>query len=415
MPGERDQHRSQRPVAKLPGPSVFGLIALAIWVLIGAFFSIAFITFGALGRSVLLLFILVWALIGPFALSIFFVELGSILIRGGHYQAALVAARMGTYVDRAVLPMMNLFGMYDSPLAVLNLANEANAMICLCQFQQAADILEVALDKAQATNGWDHILTQAIVGQVAGAYVCLGRFDEAEQYFRRAIASKSAQIKPLGSADDPEAQTMIAALAMDRFGLACLMEKKHRFEQAEGQYKEAIDAIEKNVFEDTDFLANHLNGLGELYAKTGRMSEAEEPINRALEIRKEIFAPGHLVLSSSYHTLGYLRMKQGNLVDAERHLNDALKIRTRIFGENHQNLADTFKALGELEMEKGNLPKSEEYFSKALNILEKVFGKSYPDIVPVLEAQASLFVRTGQQDKATESHRQAQAIRASIK
>jgi len=129
MPGDRkNQHGSQRPIARLPGTSFIGLSAFCLWMVLGAAFSFAFASCGGLIGSIIFLLILIWALLGPFALSFCFVELSGLLMQRGHYHLAERMARIGVYVDSSVLPLVNLVGMVDSPLAVLNLLNLANAL-----------------------------------------------------------------------------------------------------------------------------------------------------------------------------------------------------------------------------------------------------------------------------------------------
>ncbi|MDZ4833184.1 MAG: tetratricopeptide repeat protein [Candidatus Melainabacteria bacterium] len=407
---ERDSQRSSRPVSKVGGTSCLGVVLFLIWVLLGAGFSFVFTLGDPLLRSFVVVLVLIWAVLGPFALSFFLVNLSSWLLHNGFYKASVAVAGMGTTVDDAIVPLLHVCGMFDSPIAVMNLLNRASAMMCLGQFKEAAAKLELAMDKSQGAIGWDHILTQLVVGQMASCYFYLGRFSEAEKFFRRGIAAKKVQLKPEEQRENDSPLAIVTALAGDMYGLGGLFEKQSKFALAEEQYKQAIETIDLHVFEDTYFLANNLNALGDLLVRTGRTDEAVDYINRAFRIRKQIFPEKDLMIASSFHSLGCLRFKQGNLYEAKRYLADALSIKESFLGKAHPDLADTYRATGELEAAMNNFAVSEKYLSKSLAILEENFG-THPDISSVLESLSKLYDKSGQSDKSAEYMQRAEAIK----
>ncbi len=414
MPGERDSAPRPRPVAKVAGASLFGLCAFLIWMMMGAMFSLAFAASDPVLRSLLVILVLVWSLLGPFALSFFLVELGAWLVQSGAFSKALSVARVGVAVDNAVLPLVNLFGMVDSPLAVLNLLNEATAMMFLSRFDEAAVKLESAVDKSQGALGWDHNLTQIVVGQLAKCLCYLSRFDEAERYFKRATAAKKLVLKNLEETNDKPAQLpVVAAMSMDLYGLGRISEKKSLFSQAEENYNAAITLIDKYIFEDTEYLANHLSALGELYVKLGRVDEAESLINRALVIRKEIYGTNHVVPAESYHALGFLFLKQGNFVEAKRCLNDSARIKERYIGTDHPDVAETYRALGELECALGNFEQADMFLTKALRIFEDSHG-SPSDILGVLAAFCQLYDKSGKAEEFENTRQRADELHARL-
>jgi len=381
--------------------------------MMGVCFSMGFAVADPLFRCFLLIVVLIWSILGPFALSFFLVETSTFLTQKGFHRPALSVAKLGVSVDHAIMPMVNLFGMVDSPIAVLNLMNQAGAMMCLCRFKDAVPVLESAVDKSQGALGWDHNLTQIAVGQLSSCLLYLGRFNEAEQYFRRGIAAKSNNLQP-DETENAESQIpVVAALAMDRYGLGSLMEKQLKFDLAESQYKQAIETIDRFVFEDTDFLANHLNALGDLYIKTNRLEDAESCINRAFRIRKEIFPANHVVIASSYHSLGCLRLRQGNLYEAKKYLSDALRIKERYLGKSHPDVADTYRANGELETALNNFDKAEEHLLLSFKILDDTFG-THPDVARVMESLSVLYEKTGNDAKRQEFTHRAAEIRQSV-
>jgi tetratricopeptide (TPR) repeat protein len=380
----------------------------------GACFSIGFAVAEPMFRALLVIIVLVWSVIGPFALSYFFIDLSTILSRIGKHKAALAIARLGVSVDNSLMPVVQLFGIHESPLAVINLMNEACALMCLCRFKEASEKFEIALDKSQAALGWDHNLTQIVVGQHASCLQYLGKFHESEQFFRRAIAANVVQLGPAEEENFEEHFPVVLVLALDRFGLGSLFEKQLKFDLAEAQYKQAIETIDKYVLDETDVLADNLNALGDLYVKTGRLEDAHTFINRALRIRKEIFPPMHIVVASSYHSLGSLRLKQGNLYEAKKYLNDALKIKERYLGKEHPDVADTYRASGELETALNNFAQAEDYLSRSLEILNQTYG-DHPDVALVMESLSALYEKSGKNLDAEHFQKRAVEIRQTVK
>lgn len=381
-----------------------------IWVLMGACFSLVFSLGDPLLRSFIVVLVLVWSVLGPFALSFFFVELSTALSQKGFFKCAVKVSLLGISVDSAIVPLMHVCGMVDSPIAVMNLLNLATAMMSLGQFKEAAKELEIAVDKSQGAIGWDHNLTQIVVGQLANCYLYLGRFSEAEKVFRRAIAAKKVQLRAPEVIETESELPLIIALSVDRLGLGSLYEKQLKFELAEDQYKEAIEMIESRTQEDTDFLADQLNAYGALCVKTDRLDEATTLINRAFRIRKQIFSANDFALASSYHSLGSLCLKQDNLYDAKKYLADAIRMKESVFGKTHPDLADTYFVAGELETKMNNFDQAEDYLTRSLAILDENFG-THPNVIWVLESLVRLYAKAGKPEHSEQYTKRVEETR----
>ncbi len=396
---EREGHQISKASTTLGAPSL-GVIAFCFWILMGACFSLGFAVAEPAFRMVLVPVVLVWAVLGPFAMSYFFVDLSTILSNFGGHEMALKVARLGIAVDESITPLIHLFGIHESPLVVLNLMNEGHALMRLNRFQEACARFELAVDKAQAALGWEHNLTQIVVGQHAGALLCIGKFNQAEACFKRSIAATAVKLENLDDDDDPDEEFQIVlVLALDRFGLGSLFLKESKFVQAEAQFEQAIKLLEERVEEDTDVLADNLNALGELYVRTGRLDEARVLLERALRIRQQIFPRTHIAIACSYQAFGYLYLEQKNFYDAKRYLADAGKLKLDFLGEQHPEVAELYRAQGELELELRNAAKAEELLNKALKILSEKF-ESHPELACVLDSLAALHSSVGNDSEA---------------
>ena len=393
------------------GVPTLGFVAFCFWILMGACFSLGFAVAEPGFRMVLVLVVLIWAVFGPFALSYFFVDLSSFLGNLNKHNLALKVARVGISVDESVTPLVQLLGMHESPLVVLNLMNEGSALMRLNQFQQAANQLGLAVDKAQAALGWDDNLTQIVVGQHASSLLCLGKFTQAEACFKRSIAATSLKLEQLDDDDDPDEEFQIVLiLALARFGLGSLYLKEGKFVQAESQFQQAIELLDTRLEDETDVLADNLNALGEVYVRTGRIDEARLYLDNALRIRKRIFPSTHVAIASSHQSFGYFCLKQENFYDAKCYFNDAFKVKKQFLGEQHPDVAELYRAQGELELALKNSTKAEEFFTKALTILREKFD-SHPDVARVSESLSAIQKGTEDEREASKSNLQPDELK----
>lgn len=387
--------------SSVSGAPSLGFIAFTFWILMGACFSLGFAVAEPGFRMVLVLIVLIWAVLGPFALSYFFVDLSSLLSNLGKHELALRMARTGIAVDESITPLIQLCGIHESPLVVLNLINESNALMRLNQFQDAAKQLDLAVDKAQAALGWEDNLTQIVVGKHASSLLCLGKFRQAEACFKRSIAAAAVKLEQLDQEEDPDEEfQVVLILAVDRFGLGSLYLKERKLAQAESQFQQAIELLDERLEDETDVLADNLNALGEVYVATGRLDEARLYLDHALRIRQRIFPQTHVAIAASHQAFGYFYLKQENFYEAKRYLTDACKVKLQCLGEQHPDVAELYRAQGELELALRNSIKAEEFFTKALTILSETF-EAHPDVARVLES-LSMVHAVSESDKEPE-------------
>ena len=397
---ESDKYITRRPIKSVGnGISIFGTVGFVSWISAGWLISKIFLSGDLFCQSIIFIFGFVWALLGPFSLSFFLVEAAGGALYAGNYKLASKLASAGMQVDKSVLPLVNAVGMFDTPLAVLNLLNLANAQIMLCEFEEGKDNLESALDKSQAVLGWENQLTQAVVGFLAGAYLYLCRFTEAESYLRKSIALKEKLLNELEDETEEERNSIIASLSLDKFTMALLMEHLQDFENAEEYYRQAIEVILDNTEYDTEMLANHFSRLAKLLARKNRLEEAEPLVERALEIYKKIFSDSHPIMAGVYDTLGYIAYKKGCYDEAMNWLDKAIMVRTRSDLEEHPDNAHSLAILGEIKHKQEKLEAAGDFFEKAIKIYDKRLGEKHPELLTVLLPYKKLIEEKGDQTK----------------
>lgn len=415
MTDSKDYLNKRSIKAVKSGLGYWGTLGFAAWLLAGALMSRIFVIGDLTCQVLVFLFGFIWAIFGPFSLSLFLVESGGRALYNCDYKLANLIARAGVAADRAILPLVNVIGIYDTPLAVLNLLNLANSQIMLSQFKEATKNLEASLDKAQAVFGWENHLTQLVLGFLSNSYLYQSRYMEAESYLKKSIASKLKQLKEQDDAEDArefELMYTVSSLAMDQYGYAQLLSRKGLMDEAEQTYRDAISMVLENTEYDTDMLANHMNALGELLIEKGELEEAEPLVKRALEIRTGVFGKQHYVVSSSYLTAGLLYLKQGCLEEAEENLKKGFAIREDAGLRRHVEGAECLRALGELCLARQEYEQAAGYFDEAIAIYEETVGEDYADLVKVLAPYRKLLEDQGREESAQRLKKREEKIRA---
>ena len=138
----------------------------------------------------------------------------------------------------------------------------------------------------------------------------LGRFEEAEQSYRRALV-----LRP----DYPEAHN----------NLANVLYALGRLKEAERHYRRTLELLPGAA-------AVH-NNLAKVLTGLERYAEAEQGFRSALELAPDF--------PDAHHDFGVLCQRRGRLEEAARHLRRALELNPG-FPQAHANLANTLKASG---------------------------------------------------------------------
>jgi len=214
----------------------------------------------------------------------------------------------------------------------------------------------------------DHIDQKNITGtasledllQAGAAAAVQGRFDDAEDCFRRAITLK------------PD-----FALAYNNLGLA--LHDQGRLDEAEANLQKALTLA-------PDFAEAH-NNLGMVLHAAGRSIEAEACFRQAITIK-----PGYI---KAYNNLGLALHDQGRLDEAETSLRKALNL--------NPDIAETYINLGMILNSQGKLEEAAACCRRALTLR--------PNFA---EAHYNLGITFGDQGKLAESEaslRQALSLR----
>ena len=206
------------------------------------------------------------------------------------------------------------------------------------------------------------------------------RTDEAEFYFRRALAIQEDKL-------DIHHRDFLANpdfLAKSLHNLGLSISKAGRKEEAEGYFRRALVIREESQGVDHPDVVPTLVGLGKTVAEAGRLEEAEGYFQRALSIQEEKLGIDHPDVADTLLNLGARAGMAGKETDAKQYYQRALAVQEKHLDVNHPDMATTLRNLGISARYARRTRKAEDYFRRALAIWEHQLGVDHPCIASTL-------------------------------
>jgi len=227
--------------------------------------------------------------------------------------------------------------------------------------------------------------------------------DEASiEMYRRVIAIREDAL-----GDHPELARSIAnlAVAYSRLG---------RNDEAEPLFLRALAMREKTLAPDHPDVAQSLSPLGTMYSDEGRLDDAEPLLVRALDIRVKAYGEEHALVARSLSDLAGLYRMQGRFAKAQDHARRALAIREKTLGPEHPDVAASLNTLGSIARDEGRLEAAESHYRKALAIHEKALGPEHPETAECMFLLADVLVRRGRRAEAVPLAEHSLEIRRTV-
>jgi tetratricopeptide (TPR) repeat protein len=165
-------------------------------------------------------------------------------------------------------------------------------------------------------------------------YMLQGNLDEAAPLVEEAL--DKAQ-KVYGEEDPRTVDVKIA--------LAVLHARQGRHEKAESLFDESLKNIQARLKDDHPELLRARNHLGVLYREQGRHDEAEKLLNEVIESQSEKLGPDHPRTLESMHELALVYVATEDYDKAEPLLLDAVRGREAKLGPEHPHTIDSLREL----------------------------------------------------------------------
>ncbi len=248
--------------------------------------------------------------------------------------------------------------------------------------------LHAALQAAEIELGSGQELYE-LLNEVGQAFRDQRHYEEAERYFRRALALAETVFGPSSSP---------VSISLDNF--ASVLQEIGRFSEAEPMYWRALAIAEQTFGPEHPKVATGLNNLAVLLRVTGRHTEAEPMFRRALAINEQSYGPEHPTVATSLNNLAGLLRDINRLAEAEPMYRRALAIDEKSYGPEHHEVAIDLNNLAGLLRETNRLAEAEPMYPRVVQIFEKSYGPEHPTVAKGLNNLAELLRETNRLEEA---------------
>jgi tetratricopeptide (TPR) repeat protein len=216
-----------------------------------------------------------------------------------------------------------------------------------------------------------------------------------------------ALIDRLGDAHPSERR----ALESERFStLGTLGVHAGQLEQAEADYRRALELILGHPGHDELRVAGIHNNLGNLLVRRGALDRAALELDRAAAIYREVLGPRHPSLAIALSNAGEVEMSRGEWATARSTYAQAHTIFLAALGPDHPNVGVVENNLGDAAQRLGDLVGATAHYTRASAIFSARFGADAPPLVFPLTGLGETLLAQGQPRAAQERLERALAL-----
>ena len=310
------------------------------------------------------------------------------------------AGRVAAERDRAASAAAEAEAVSDFLQEILTAADPVEG---LGRDVSVVESVEQAVPRIDATFAEQPTLESAVRHAIGRTFARLGRFDEAEEQLRKALAIR----RRILGADHPDIAETVNALGEVRYDRGDL-------DGAERLYDEAL-AMRVRLFGDThETVAATLDNLGNVYQERGETAEAERAYRDALEMRTSLFGPEHRDVASSMNNVATVLHDQDDLDAAEELYRESLALSRRLLGDDHPEVSTTLNNLAVLLHDQERYRDAEPLYREAVGTARRTLGDQHPGVVLSLTNLAVLLAEMGNEAESAELLEEALTTARSI-
>ncbi|MEM1089128.1 MAG: serine/threonine-protein kinase [Pseudomonadota bacterium] len=266
----------------------------------------------------------------------------------------------------------------------------------------ALNALAIRRAEAAGNNSLPLARSVATLGNLRQAQ---GRFSEAEQLHREALAMRQRLLPP----NDPLVVTSLNDLSVVLYAQRTDAKEAEALELDRQVLEINIDRFGPQSLQ----AAQSYNNLGALFVQRGRDGDRElaAPLLRqALEIRRERLGPDHPNTANSAANLANLLHDMGQLEAAGALFDEAIESTRQAMGEGSTRVADLIYGFGFLLMDLERWQEASDRFSEAVNIYEASLPPDHPYIADARFVRGQAVEKAGQVESASEDFLTAMTI-----
>ena len=270
-------------------------------------------------------------------------------------------------------------------------SNLATVYQDLGRYEQAAQLLEVALESDRTNFGERHPNVAIRSSNLALVYQALGRYKQAAQLLEAALES-----------DRTNFGEQHPTVAISRSNLALVYKDLGRYEQAAQLLEVALESDRTNFGEQHPTVARSHSNLATIYKALGRYEQAAQLLEAALESDRINFGEQHPTVATSRSNLAVVYQDLGRYEQAAQLLESALESARTNFGEQHPNVATSRSNLAVVYQDLGRYEQAAQLLEAALESDRINFGEQHPNVAIRSSNLALVYQALGRYEQAAQ-------------
>ncbi len=324
-----------------------------------------------------------------------FKEVDLLKARGGAVSALEVLKRGAEKVERELGDQPEVRSRLDDAIGTVYLH--------LGLYDQAAALLEDALETRRQIFGGDHPEVAESLHHLGALYLQQGRYEDSEPLLREA-----ARIHE--NAHDPSLEDLAASLR----DLGFLHLQRGEYAAAEPLNRRALELFRQALGPDHPELAQALRALAGIYVQTGKMRQAEALLEEALAIDERVFGEFHSATAANLFNLGVLRSRRGEYAEAEAFAARALAVWERLLEEGNPRIGHALVVMARMSKFQDRDAEAEERLRRALSVYRQSLEEAHPAIANCLYELGDAVARQNRLGEAEPLLRRSLEIRREL-
>ena len=265
------------------------------------------------------------------------------------------------------------------------------------------EVLDEAAKSADGALGERPEVESAIRDTLAQSYRSLGLYEQAERQFRVAL-----EIRQRDQGDDaPETLNTMNSLGM-------LLLERGNATEGEPLLVESLRRQREVLGEDHPDTIKSLSNLAAAYYLRGRFDEAIPLLEQALETSVAALGEESDETLTIMNTLGTIYGKLRQFDKSEPLLTRYLEVSRRKHGPEHPITLNALNNYARLQEHSGNLEPAEELSREVLSLRTQVLGPEHPETLTAINNLGMLLKRVGKLDEAENLIHDALAKRSDV-
>lgn len=245
----------------------------------------------------------------------------------------------------------------------------------------AQDLLREALTLREREAGVAARATTETRRALAAADYLDGTYDQAEKQYRTALDAARRLV--------PGDDSLVAAILT---GLGDTLSQKQQDVEAEAVYREALGIVTRLHGARSTEAAETMQGLAIVLYYKNAYGEAEQLTRRSLAIRRGAYGERHWKVADSLNHLGAIYYQTGRYPDAVAAWKECLSISEAWAGPDHPENGTVANNIGRSLLVDGKLDEAEPYFQRHLDLIRRTKPAGHDDLILPLNSLAMIHI-----------------------